>query len=262
MRWLGLAGLVALFLTGGCRQIFGIGDPDQATGDAPEHAIDTTPADDAGHGSDVAPAALCDAIDTSLVGCWDFDGTTADGGPHHLDITASTPPSYVAGHIGQAIDVTNLDLNVADSALLDVDAVTIEAWVYADQLPSGGGAHAAILDNNNQYALYLESNGSIRCYAGPSTANMSNVIVAHAWTHVACTASGSQILAYANGVQVASGVLAGIPTTGTTGLTLGSDNPSGTGSRFTGKLDAVRLYGRALTAAEVCHAYNPLCNGN
>ena len=71
-----------------------------------------------------------------------------------------------------------------------------------------------------------------------------------------------QILAYVNGVQVASGVMSGIPTSGTTGLTLGSDNPSGNGSRFSGKLDAVRLYSRALSATEICHAYNPLCNGN
>jgi len=258
-----MAGLVALWGLGGCRQIFGIGDPGLATGDAPQIGIDTKPPPD-GPRIDAPPASqLCDPLDSSLVGCWDFDGTTSDGTPHHLDITSSGVPLYVAGHVGQAIDATMIDLNVAETAVLDVNAVTIEAWIYADQLPGGGaGTRASILDNNNQYALYLEANGSIRCYAGPSTANMSNVIVAHTWTHVACTAAGASILAYVNGVQVASGVLAGIPTSGTTGLTLGSDNPSGNGSRFSGKLDAVRLYSRALSSKEICFAYNPLCNGN
>ncbi|HET9990038.1 MAG TPA: LamG domain-containing protein [Kofleriaceae bacterium] len=252
MRWVGLVALA------GCRQIFGIGDPGAAAGDAPPIPIDTPRADARTDGGP-PPSQLCDSIDGSLVGCWDFDGNLKGGGPYHLDITATGVPTYVAGHIGQAVDATNVDLNVAESPLLDVTAVTIEAWIYADSLPSGGATRASILDNNNQYALYLEPNGTLRCYAGPATANMGNVIVAHTWMHVACTAAGAQILAYVDGVQVASGVMTSIPTDGSTGLTLGSDNPSGSGSRFSGKLDAVRLYSRALSATEVCRAFNPNC---
>ena len=257
MRWVGVAGLVALT---GCRQIFGIGDPGAATGDGPPLGADTRH-DDSARGSDsgAPPSVLCDPIDGSLVGCWDFDGSLKDGGPHHFDITTTGVPTYVAGHIGQAVDATSLDLNVADSPVLDVTAVTIEAWIYADSLPSGGATRASILDNNSQYAMYLEPNGTLRCYVGPATANMANVIVAHTWTHVACTAAGAQIMAYVNGAQVASGVMTSIPTDGTTGLTLGSDNPSGSGSRFSGKLDAVRLYNRALSATEVCRAFDPTC---
>ena len=263
MRWVGVAGLVALFALGGCRQIFGIGDPGATTGDGPPIPIDSKLADAArGSDSGAPPSVLCDPIDGSLVGCWDFDGNLKDGGPHHLDISTAGVATYVTGHIGQAIDATNIDLNVADSPVLDVDAVTIEAWIYADTLPGGGGARAAILDNNSQYALYLESNNSIRCYAGPATANMSGVIAAHVWTHVACTAAGAQILAYVNGTQVAAGVMSSIPTSGTTGLTLGSDNPSGGGSRFSGRLDAVRLYNRALSALEICQAHDPNCTQN
>ena len=263
MRWVGSAGLVALFLLGGCRQIFGIGDPDPAMPGDASHTIDGSFVD--------APSAIdapvflqqCSTLDTSLVGCWEFDDNLTDSGPHHLDIASgSSPPSYVAGHTsaGEAIVTNMIDLNVADSTLLDVNAVTIAAWVYVTMLPTDANAHQAVLDNNNQYALYIESNGSIRCYAGPSTANMSGVIHANQWTHVACTGQGGTLRAYVDGQQVATGILAGgIPTGSTTGLTLGSDNPSGSGSRLQGWLDDVRLYNRALSTKEVCRLHDPGC---
>ena len=262
MRWVGLVGLVAL---GGCRQIFGIGDPAMTAGDAPSlgdaRQIDARGAID-------GPAFLqqCSVQDTSLVGCWELDNSLADSGPHHFDITAgATPPTYVAGHTpgGEAIVTNNVDLSVADSVDLDVNAVTIAAWVYVTMMPSGNGgsgsAHASVLDNNNEYALYVEGNGSIRCYAGASTANMSGVIQLNQWTHLACTGSGTTLRAYVNGQQVATGILAGIPAGSSTGLTLGSDNPTGTGSRLQGWLDDVRLYNRALTAVEICRLHDPNC---
>jgi hypothetical protein len=261
MRWVGMAALVALFMVGGCRQIFGIGDPDPAAaGDAPKQA--DARFSDGPHATD-APVFLqqCSVLDTSLVGCWEFDDNLNDSGPHHLDITGSvSPPAYVAGHTagGEAIVTNTIDLNVADSPILDVNAVTIAAWVYVTMLPDAN-KHWAVLDNNNQYALYVENNGSIRCYAGASTANMSGVIQANVWTHVACTGEGATLRAYVDGQQVATGILAGIPTSSTTGLTLGSDNPSGTGSRFQGWLDDVRLYNRALSADEICRIHDPGC---
>ncbi|MEP6862472.1 MAG: LamG domain-containing protein [Deltaproteobacteria bacterium] len=260
MRWVGVTGLVALWMLGGCRQIFGIGDPDPAgTGDAPPMA-DARLSD--GHVPSDAPPFLqaCSAQDTSLIGCWEFEGNLIDSGPHHFDVMPSSPPSYVAGHTagGQAIVTNTIDLNVADSADLDVNSVTIAAWVYVTTMPAGN-VHSAILDNNSEYALYVESNGSIRCYAGASTANMSNVIMANTWTHVACTGGGSTLRAYVDGQQVATGILAGIPTGSTTGLTLGSDNPSGNGARLNGWLDDVRLYNRALSPKEVCRLHDPNC---
>lgn len=263
MRWVGLTGLVALLLAGGCRQVFGIGDPDQAAPGDASHMADAARVDGAIPTDGPAFLQDCSTLDTSIVGCWEFENSLADSGPHHFDIMASSSqPTYVAGHTsGEAIVTNMIDLNVADSAALDVNAVTIAAWVYVTTMPAMN-MHAAILDNNNEYALYIESNGSIRCYAGASTANMSNVIKVNEWMHVACTGEGSVLRAYVNGAQVATGILAGIPTSSTTGLTLGSDNPSGNGSRLNGWLDDVRLYNRALAASEVCHLYNPLCNGN
>lgn len=259
MRWGGLVALVGLVALGGCRQIFGIGDPDQAAADAPR--VGDAPPIDVPRAIDTPPFLQeCSTLDTSLVGCWEFDQSLADAGPHHFDImSASAQPNYVAGHaMGEAIVTNNIDLDVADSVDLDVNAVTISAWVYVTMMP-GSQNHAAVLDNNNEYALYIEANGSIRCYAGASTANMSGVIQMNQWTHLACTGAGTTLRAYVNGQQVATGILAGIPAGSSTGLTLGSDNPSGTGSRLNGWLDDVRLYNRALSAVEICRLHDPNC---
>lgn len=260
MRWGGLVGLVTLC---GCRQIFGIGDPGQATGDAA--ALGDVRQSDARVALDAPPFLQeCSTLDTSLVGCWELDQSLADSGPHHFDLMSSNAaPTYVTGHTGEAIVTNTIDLNVADSVDLDVNAVTIAAWVYVTAMPGGNGGtgsmHASVLDNHNEYALYVEGNGSIRCYAGASTANMSGVIQINQWTHLACTGAGTTLRAYVNGQQVATGILAGIPTGSSTGLTLGSDNPSGSGSRLNGWLDDVRLYNRALTAVEICRLHDPNC---
>jgi hypothetical protein len=257
MRWGGLAGLVAL---AGCRQIFGIGDPGTSGADAPIGDSRYVDGDLRDSGPPVFD--VCNPLDAALVGCWDFDGTVRDSSFRQLDIIASgTPPSYVPGHSGQAIVTDTTDLNVPEITDLDVSAVTIEAWLYVQIMPTGngGGARSAILDNNNEYAMYLEPSGTLRCYAGAATADATSVIKLHQWTHVACTADGSKIVAYVDGAQIATGVMIGIPSTGTTGLTLGSDNPSGTGSRLIGRLDGVRLYGRVLSALEICRAHDPGC---
>ncbi|MEO8548505.1 MAG: LamG domain-containing protein [Kofleriaceae bacterium] len=249
MRWLGLVMLV------GCRQIFGVGEPGPVERDAP--AMRDAGLDGEQDGAPPITGDQCDPSSTGLVACWEFDGTLLDSSGHHLDIAPTQVP-FVVGHVGQAVATDNADLNVADSHLLDVDAVTIEAWIYPAAFPMAG-SRGAILDNNNQYAMYVEANGTLRCYTGLATADATNVLQLHIWNHVACTADGAKLHAYVNGVEVAGGVGAGIPTGSTTGLTIGSDNPSGTGSRFTGRLDAVRLYGRQLTQEEIRCAYNPNC---
>lgn len=237
----------------GCRQIFGIDEPPLER-DAPAHAIDA-PRDGLGDTSPPDTELLCDPNAQGLVACWDFDGRLTDSGPQHLDIMP-VQVAYLTGHVGEAVVTDTTDLNVADSHALDVDAVTIEAWIYVATYPMAGG-RSAILDNNGQYAMYVEGNGTLRCYTGFATADNTDVIQLQVWTHIACTSDGTKLHAYVNGVEVAIGAGAGIPTAGTTGLTLGSDNPSGTGSRFTGRLDAVRLYGRMLTETEIRCAYNP-----
>src|SRR2546430_11815150 len=69
------------------------------------------------------------------------------------------------------------------------------------------------------------------------------------WTHLAATFDGATVRLYVNGAEAVSQAqtAALTPTAGT--LQIGAD--SYTGENFAGRIDEVRIYNRALTAAEI-----------
>src|SRR5262249_22498458 len=80
------------------------------------------------------------------------------------------------------------------------------------------------------------------------------------WTHLAASFDGSTKRLYVNGVQVASqaglGSLVYDPSP-TVPVTIGSDWGFGASSaRFTGHIDEVSIYNRALTLDEIADIYN------
>ena len=86
-------------------------------------------------------------------------------------------------------------------------------------------------------------NGAVNWVTG-TTPNPVNV-----WTHVALTYDGATLRLYVNGVQVASQAQAGSIQTPSTPLRIGGNVPYG--EYFQGLIDEVRVYNRALSAAEI-----------
>jgi hypothetical protein len=72
----------------------------------------------------------------------------------------------------------------------------------------------------------------------------------HTWTHIAVTYDGSVQVFYVNGVQVGSVAGSGAITVSNGALRIGGD-ASSTGEFFTGMIDEVRVYNRALSPAEI-----------
>ena len=70
------------------------------------------------------------------------------------------------------------------------------------------------------------------------------------WTHVASTFDGAVIRLYINGVQVASTAFSGTMVPSTGALRIGGNSLFVT-EYFTGRIDEVRIYDRALSAAEI-----------
>src|SRR5262249_11104070 len=86
------------------------------------------------------------------------------------------------------------------------------------------------------------------------------VIPLNQWTHLAASFDGSTKRLYVNGVQVASqgglGVAISDPSP-TVRVTIGSDWGFGASSaRFTGHIDEVSIYNRALTLYEIADIYS------
>src|SRR2546429_154512 len=131
--------------------------------------------------------------------------------------------------------------------------MTLEAWVYPTVAPTGW---RAVIDKNvDGYYLMASSMPNNRPAVGgawPSgnriTLGRSGLAVA-TWTHLAAAFDGAMVRLYVNGVQVASQAQTAplVATTGT--LQIGADGY--TGENVAGRIDEVRIYNRALSAAEI-----------
>ncbi|MBA3499956.1 MAG: LamG domain-containing protein [Myxococcota bacterium] len=222
--------------------------------DVPRDSARDTVARDAPPDTRVAP--FCDPADLTLLACYEFEGTANDASPHALHATM-TNLTFVPGKVAQALQFgVNSAADVADSSVIDVASLTLEAWVHPFQLP-GTGARTGIVDMDGQWGLFLhEPTGRLQCtMAGGISMQIDAMIPVNAWTHVACTYGAGTTTIYVNGVkrfqQGGGGVLA---TGGTSGYSLGADNPPGSGSRINGLIDQMRIFSRVLTEAEVCQS--------
>src|SRR5439155_11542233 len=77
----------------------------------------------------------------------------------------------------------------------------------------------------------------------------TSALTANTWAHLAATYDGATMRLYVNGVQVASRAQTGAIATSTNPLQIGGDSLYG--QYFAGRIDEVRIYNRALSAAEI-----------
>jgi hypothetical protein len=103
------------------------------------------------------------------------------------------------------------------------------------------------------YALYGENNanrpaGYIHIGADQA-ANGNAALPLNTWTHVAVTYDGTTLRVFINGTQAGSAAVAGSIAASTGALRIGGN--SVWGEYFNGLIDEVRIYNRALSAAEI-----------
>lgn len=201
-----------------------------------------------------APVADTPAIpfcgQAGVFACYELEGDTKDGTANRLDGTM-TNVTFVAGKRGMALQSgATSAVDVADSALFDVAALTIEAWIRPTQLPAAG-LRMGVLDADSQYGLFLQENGQLQCNAGGSSNLVAANVQANQWTHVACTYDGANRRVYVNGALISETTGTALSTGGTTGITIAGNNPPGGGSRLVGMIDQLRLWSRALSADEI-----------
>lgn len=199
-------------------------------------------------------SSFCDEAGGSLVACYEFEDNAQDASGHDLHATTSNV-TFPAGKVGKALQLMDSGgADVAENAMFDVSAVTVEAWIRLTQQP-GPGKRAGILDNNGQYGFFLHENGRIQCTVGNMTVAADGVITTNTWTHVACTYDGTDSALYVNGRTVAI-TTGGSPlsTSGTTGISIAADNPPGSGSRLAGQIDQLRIFSVARASSQICLA--------
>jgi hypothetical protein len=199
------------------------------------------------------------AMDDNSPGKWVAD---SGGGNYHGTAKRDTAAMAVEGRVGGALgfDGVSDHIDCGTEAGLLPEAWTVCAWVKCNDtasptLISFGGTYPAV-------KLQQNGKGKPLIYLGPYNyryfdAGAWTTLKDGQWHHVAFVVPGaaqSDIEAaamYLDGRPVAAGVTtSSVPQAGKTWLLLGINATAG-GQRFSGAMDEVMLFNRALTAGEI-----------
>ena len=170
----------------------------------------------------------------------------------------------------------NRKVLVDHNSLLDLTDWTVSAWVYANNPDSGGvilekgdspGANFRLAFNHSggsparqPYAFYEQANGTDVKITATGT-NLENQ-----WSSIIASRDNSFFKLYVNGTEAASQATPPASAQNSQSLFIGTD--AGSNYFFDGNIDNVRIYNRALSAAEISMLYNhekpktPLTNSN
>lgn len=253
--------------TGACAAIAGLEPPSPAEG-ADAGGADVLRGDvpiiDAGVDA-AAPDAGADAGDPcrapGLLAYWRLDegtGTKAHDcspGAHDGTITGATwaPGKIGPGALaftGDAVDFGN------PPAFQLTGAMTVSAWVLTNATTTSGRILSKSSQSDRGWELNLETNGTLEFKIARDAFNyvqVARAFPAKQWKHVAGVYEpGAAIRLYVDGAEVAAST-SNVPAqqrSSRLNVTMGA-MPNETCCRLDGLIDDVRLYGRALGAAEV-----------
>jgi hypothetical protein len=195
---------------------------------------------------------------SDLVGWWRFDegtGSVASDSSENENTGTISGATWVDGKYGGALSFNGVNnyVNCGSASSLDLNqAVTVEAWVN----PASTNSYQAIVDKgwDAAYTLMVTNVGTfrfqIRDATGTYRANSPPLTVG-VWTHVVGTynATTKSVKIYVNGVLQSSAEAQGAILSTAYPLNIGK--AAQYGPAFNGIIDEVRIYNRALSAAEI-----------
>ncbi|MDF5758238.1 LamG-like jellyroll fold domain-containing protein [Spongiactinospora sp. TRM90649] len=200
-------------------------------------------------------------VNSGLVAAYGMNegaGTSvADGSGNGHGGTARDVTWTASGRYGQALSFNGSSswVRVADAAGLRLTSgMTVEAWVRP--VAVGSSYDTVVLKEHPSglsYALFSSTDGSrpssVVSVSGETETFGSSGLGAGVWSHLAATYDGSALRLFVNGVQVGSR-----PVTGDIRVSSGRVFIGGNefwGDHFEGLIDEVRIYDRALSAAQI-----------
>ncbi len=197
---------------------------------------------------------------SALVAAYSFDAgsgsTAADDSGNGNAGTLANASWTSAGEYGGALSFNGSSsyVTVADNASLDLSgALTLEAWVYPTASGSGSGAIVAKERAGGGLPYGFETTGGVPdAYINVgSHASVSGTaaLPLNSWTFVSASYDGTLLRLYVNGAQVSSVPAVGSVVASADPLRIGADLTWG--EYFQGRIDNVRVYSRALAAAEI-----------
>ncbi|MFA6077782.1 MAG: LamG domain-containing protein [Candidatus Paceibacterota bacterium] len=219
-------------------------------------------------GQSILNASRNNVLTRGLVGLWSFDGKDMNwrtnkaldrsgNGNDGTLVGMSTTSSPVIGKIGQGMKF-NGNGQYITTAPISLPKFTVAAWVN----PSGNqtGYSAVVSDQYPSYVNYVIAftSGTTNVYGGIYNAGWyqtgASTLPINKWTHVSITFDNNILTLYINGASTTSVYAPITPQSSGTGINIGKrwDLPD----YFSGLIDDVRIYNRALSATELKQLYN------
>ncbi|MGB5890800.1 MAG: FG-GAP-like repeat-containing protein [Thermoanaerobaculia bacterium] len=204
-----------------------------------------------------------------LVAYWPLNegmGTvTLDASGHGHTGTLVNGPQWTTGPI---LVFDGAD-DYVDVGFLDAPggALTLAAWVYSEDLANCVANDCRILskttgtaENDHYFMLStIQSGADTRLRFRLKTEGVTSTLIAssgnlpeHTWVHTAAVYDGSDMLLYLDGALVGStGKTGSLSTNAGIPVWIGANPPTATDRPWDGAIDEVRIYDRALSAAEI-----------
>ena len=205
-----------------------------------------------------------------LVSWWKFDegsGTTAADSTGGNTGSLVNSPTWVAGHNGGALNFSNNGyVSIASNPTVNFgtgQSFSVSFWLNPSSAltTTAGFVAKKASDVAQGYEIYYDNaQGKVNFRIGGNTDfnTWSTVPSANSWTHLVATVSDNgtnkTISLYCNGSLNRTNVSSVLDTTSSAALTVGY--AATWGAHFSGLIDDVRIYNRALSATEVSQLYS------
>ena len=184
-------------------------------------------------------------------------------GENHGNLTNMNPATdwVQGGRLGGfgALDFDGIDDRV-ETLNLPIPSSAISLFVWVNRSSGGGGSRIAVshYNTNPLEGAELDASNGINVAIALITSAGTKVITAPqpaegVWHHLGLTWDGATFTMYKDGVVVAAEPLAGTITGTARPLIIG--NFIGGGHNYSGKIDDVREYSRALSASQVAEYF-------
>jgi hypothetical protein len=214
----------------------------------------------------VCAEAQANSLTNGVLGYWTFNGTAVDASGNGNGLSLSGGASYGPGQYGQAL---SLDGALGSSAVQPVNNTafdlgagdfTIQVWANANDL---SGSPVLVEKFSGQsgpgWTFYLSPNASgIQFYSnGTLLLSPSAAIPTHAWQDYIVERQGSVLSMFFDGSLVATGSISGSLSASSNPLLIGArDAGDGRNFTFSGLIDNVGIWNRALSNAEIGALWN------
>jgi hypothetical protein len=204
------------------------------------------------------------AFSAELVGWWKADGNALDSARAHHGTMTSQGVSFFQGKVGQAFLAQGGSVRIPSSTAFETPGISMQMWVQS--VNPGPFKYLAAKSRPGwaSYALYTSDSGGLAFFASTAGAlSLSPRAQAEnvwngAWHQVTGTYDGSTVRLYVDGLEVGTGIAATGDIDYSSELNNGAfiiGNDPSFGFGYSGGIDEVKLFDRALTAEEVLNSY-------